>query len=427
MASSRRVVLTGIGIVSPIGIGPDAFWASLKAGTSGVRTIQNFDPSGLPVRIAAEVRPFDPNKLIDRKKYGKSLKVMARTIQLGVVAAQLALDNGQVDKEKLDPTRFGCEFGSGLIATELEEMGAAAQVSANCQPNAIDLEKWGEQGISNMPPLWMLKYLPNMIACHVSIMHNAQGPSNTITETDVASLLALGEAFRIIRRDQADFFLTGGGESKINPLSLSRQSLWQPLSTRSDAPDKACRPFDKKRDGMVIGEGSSVFVMEELEHAKKRGAPVYAEVVGFGAAFDRKRDGRGIARAARAAMAEAGITADQLDHVNAHGLSVTEADVAEARGLAEVIGENNTRVPVFAPKSYMGNLGAASDAMELAASLLALRHGELPATLNYEEPDPACPVAVSAKARPISRPYFLKVGFTDLGQCAAMVCRKLEA
>ena len=346
---------------------------------------------------------------------------------MGVVAAQLALDDSTVDKDNLNPARFGCEFGSGLIATELEEMGAAAQVSANCQPQAIDLEKWGEFGIPNLPPLWMLKYLPNMIACHVSMMHNAQGPSNTITETDVASLLAMGEAFRIIRRDQADVFLTGGGESKINPLSLSRQSLWQPLSTRCDAPEKACRPFDKKRDGMVIGEGSGVFVMEELEHARKRGARVHAEVVGFGASFDRKRDGQGIARAARAALAEAGITSDELDHVNAHGVSVAPMDVAEARGIADIIGANNSRVPVFAVKSYLGNLGAASDAVELAASLLAFRHGEIPATLNYEEPDPACPIAVTTATRPISRPYFLKIGFTDLGQCAAMVCRKWEA
>jgi 3-oxoacyl-[acyl-carrier-protein] synthase II len=426
MAASRRVVLTGIGIVSPIGTDSDAFWDMIKRRQSGIRPIQSFDPGGLPVRIAAEIAQFEPLKLIDRKKYGKSLKVMARTIQMGVVASQLALDDSKIDKEKVDPTRFGCEYGSGLIATELEEMGAAAQVSANCQPRTIDLEKWGEQGIPNMPPLWMLKYLPNMIACHVSIMHNAQGPSNTITETDVASLLALGEAFRIIRRDQGDVFLTGGGESKINPLSLSRQSLWQPLSKRSDAPEKASRPFEKKRDGMVLGEGSGVFVMEELEHAKKRGASIYAEVVGFGASFDRKRDGRGIARAARAALAEAGITPDQLDHVNAHGLSVAELDVAEARGIAEIIGQNNREVPVFALKSYIGNLGAAADAVELAASALALRHGAIPATLNYEEPDPACPISVTTEMRPVRRPYFLKIGFTDLGQCAALVCRKWE-
>jgi 3-oxoacyl-[acyl-carrier-protein] synthase II len=426
MASPRRVVLTGFGLVTPIGIGPDAFWESLRTGKSGIRSIQNFDASGLPVRVAGEIPDFDPTKIVDKKKYGRSLRMMARTIQLGVVAAQLAVDNSQLDKDKVDSTRFGCDFGTGLIATELEEMGPAAQVSANCQPHAIDLEKWGVQGIENIPPLWMLKYLPNMIACHASIIHNAQGPSNTITETDVASLLAMGEAFRIIRRDQADLFLTGGGESKINALSMTRQSLFQPLSRRVENPERACRPFDRKREGSVLGEGAAVFTMEVLEHAQKRGARIYGEVLGFGAAFDRKRDGTGLARAARAALAEAEVTPDQLDHVNAHGLGVGDPDAAEARGIASVIGPNNANIPVFAPKSYFGNMGAAAHATELAASLLAFTHGELPATLNHEEPDPACPVVVSRAGRRVSKPYVLKVGFTDLGQCAALVCRRWD-
>jgi 3-oxoacyl-[acyl-carrier-protein] synthase II len=273
----------------------------------------------------------------------------------------------------------------------------------------------------------MLKYLPNMIACHVSIMFNAQGPSNTITESDVASLLALGEAYRILTRDQADFFLVGGGESKINPLAMARQMLFQPLSHRNDEPARACRPFDRGRDGMIFGEGAGVFVLEELEHARRRGAQIYAEVVGFGAAFDRKRDGAGLARAARAALKDAGIKPEDIDHVNAHGISVIEADVAEARGLVEVFGANNASVPLFAAKSYMGNLGAAADAAELTASLLALKHGALPPTLNYERPDPACPVAVVAGSpRPIRKPYFLKMGSTDLGQCAAVVCKKWD-
>src|SRR5436305_2475854 len=169
-----------------------------------------------------------------------------------------------------------------------------------------------------MPPLWMLKSLPNMLACHVSILHNAQGPNNTITETDVASLLALGEAYRILGRDQSDFFLVGGGESKLNPLSLVRQCLFQPLSRRNDAPEKASRPFDRGRDGMVLGEGAGVLVVEELEHARRRGAEIYAELVGFGAAFDRKLNGEGLARAIRAALADAGIGPEDVDHVNAH-------------------------------------------------------------------------------------------------------------
>src|SRR5207244_1997928 len=180
--------------------------------------------SGLPIQFGGEIVGFEPRNYIDKKER-KNLKMMARTIQLAVAAAQLALDNSAVDKQQLDPTRFGVEFGAGLIATELEELGDAARVSANCQPGSVDLAKWGEQGLAVMPPLWMLKYLPNMLACQVSILHNAQGPNNTITESEVASLLALGEAYRIIARDQADFFLVGGSDSKVNPLSLVRQCL----------------------------------------------------------------------------------------------------------------------------------------------------------------------------------------------------------
>jgi 3-oxoacyl-[acyl-carrier-protein] synthase II len=421
-STNRRAVLTGIGLISPVGVGPDAAWGSLQAGRSGVRRIQAFDASGLPTQIAGEVPGFDARKFVD-KRQGKSLKVMARSIQLAVAAAQAALDDARVNKEQLDPTRFGVECGAGLIATELDELGAAAQLSVDGPVHHVDLGRWGEQGLAVMPPLWMLKYLPNMLACHISILHNAQGPNNTVTEGDVGSLLALGEAYRIVARDQADFFLVGGADSKVNPLSMVRQALFQTLSRRNDQPEKASRPFDRRRDGIVVGEGGGIFVLEEREHAVRRGARIYAEVVGFGAAFDRDRSGAGLARAVRAALNEAGIGPEDVDHVNAHGLSSVEGDVWEANGLREVFG--NTSVRVFAPTSYTGNLGAGSGTAELAMSLLALRHGQLPPTLNYEEPDPACQVAVAAAGlRPVAKPFVLKVGFTDMGQCAAVVVRK---
>jgi 3-oxoacyl-[acyl-carrier-protein] synthase II len=419
----RRAVLTGIGVLNPVGQAPDSFWEALRAGRSGVRTIQAFDPSGLPTRIAGEVPGFDAKKYL-AKEHRKSLKAMARGIQLAVAGAQLALDDARVDPAKLDPTRFGVEFGSGLIASELEELAPAAQASVNCQPGCVDLERWGEQGLANIPPLWMLKYLPNMLACHISIIHNAQGPNNTITESDVAGLLSLGEAYRILERDQADFFLVGGGESKLNPLSMVRQCLFGALSRRNDAPEKASRPFDRRRDGLVIGEGTGVLVLEELEHARRRGAKIYAEVVGFGAAFDRDRSGRGLARAIRAALNEAQVGPEEIDHVNAHGLSTIEADAWEARGLQEIFGDRP--VPVFAAKSYFGNLGAAGAPCELAASLLALAHGAVPATLNFEEPDPACPVAVTRMPRAVQGSHVLKVSFTEMGQCGAVVCRRWE-
>ncbi len=423
MPSSRRAVLTGIGVTCSIGLTPAAYWESLTQGRCGIRRIRQFDASGLPVQIAGEVEGFDAKQYIDKKER-KSLKVMARSIQLAVAAAQLALDDGRVDKERLDPTRFGVEFGASLIASELEELGVAAQVSGNGQVGSVDLEKWGGEGLKFITPLWMLKYLPNMLACHVSILHNAQGPSNTITQSDVASLLALGEAYRILMREQADFFLVGGGESRINTLSMVRQSLFQPLTRRNESPETACRPFDRRRDGMVLGEGATVFVMEDLEHARRRGARIYAEVIGFGAAFDGRRDGSGVARAIRAALADAHLAPEAIGHVNAHGASTVPGDIWEARGIADVFGADNPEVPVFAPKSFIGNLGAGADSTEMAASVLALQHGSLPRTLNYQEPDPACPIHVGTEPRPLSKDVFVKVGVTELGQCAAAVIRK---
>ncbi|GIW79693.1 MAG: 3-oxoacyl-[acyl-carrier-protein] synthase 2 [Gemmatales bacterium] len=426
MADSRRVVLTGIGALTPLGLDANAFWDALVHCRSGVGPITAFDAKSLPVRIAGEVHGFDAKNYIDKKER-KSLRVMARSIQLSVAAAQLALNDGNVDKTQLDPTRFGVEFGAGLIASELEELGEAARVSANCQPGSIDLEKWGAEGLPNITPLWMLKYLPNMLACHVSILHNAQGPSNTITESDVGSTLAIGEAYRILVRGQADFFLVGGGESRLNPLSFSRQCLFQPLSRRNDEPELASRPFDRDRDGMVISEGATVLVMETLEHAQKRGARIYAEVVGFGSAFDRQRSGAGIARAIRNALRDAGIEPEDVDHINAHGLSAVDVDAWEAKGINEVFGDRDPPVKVFAAKSLLGNLGAAAGTTELAASVLALHHGLVPATKNFENRDANCPLAVIAgDPVPATKPYVLKLNFTDMGQCAAIVVRRWE-
>lgn len=422
-SSSRRVVITGIGIVNPIGLDADSFWNALCRGQSGIRAIQTFNAGGLPSRIAGEILDFDAKKYIE-KKDRKQLRVMARAIQLAVAAAQLAMDNSGVDKDKLDATRFGVEFGAGLIPTELEDLAPASQASVNCQPGAVDLELWGSQGLQCIPPLWMLKYLPNMLACHVSILHNAQGPNNTITEGDVAGLLALGESYRIIKRNQADFFLVGGADGRINPLSMVRQCLFGHLSHCNDAPEKAVRPFDRRRDGWVISEGSGVLVLEELNHALARAARIYGEIVGFGAAFDRDSSGRGLARAIRVALKQAGIGPGDVDHVNAHGLSSIRSDAWEARGVHEVFGALPDPTPVFAAKSYFGNLSAGGSPTELAASLLAMHHGQVPATLNYTEPDPACPVHVLRSARPVSKDHFVKITFTEMGQCAVMVCKK---
>lgn len=423
MPPPKRVVVTGLGMLNPLGTNSDEVWSSVREGKSGIRTIELFDASPLPVRIAGEVRNFKGKDYVEKHER-KTLKVMARSIQLAVATAKLALKDSQIDKSKLDPTRFGVEFGSGLIATELEELAGAAKVSGNLIPNQVDLEKWGDEGIPNIAPLWMLKYLPNMLACHVSILEDAQGPNNTITEGDVAGLLAIGESYRILQRDQADFFLVGGADSKINPLSMVRQCLFGKLSSRNDDPEKASRPFDKNRDGLVIGEGAGVIALENLDHATSRGARIYAELIGFGSSYDLKCNGDGISRAILAALREANLSGEDLDHINAHGLSVVPVDLWEARGIHKALGDLAPKVKVFAGKSYFGNTGAASGPSELILSLLGQQNDCLPATLNFEESDPECPLNVTREATKPTSPYFLKVGFTDMGQVAALVFRK---
>ncbi len=264
MTSSLRAVLTGVGVVTPIGLDAASFRQSLREGRGGVHAVRSFDASALPVRFGGEVVDFDPRKYLE-KKDRKRLNVMVRTIQFAVAAAQMAMADavGVGSPCPCDPTRFGVVFGAGTIPGDQEDLGPAAQASLAEAPNRIDLRKWGERGIPAIPPMWMLNHVPNMLACHVSIIHNAQGPNNTISQTDAGGLLALGEAFRAVQRGRADLFLAGGADAKINPITMARQALFSPLSRRNDAPEKASRPFDRGRDGMVLGEGGGVVVLEE--------------------------------------------------------------------------------------------------------------------------------------------------------------------
>jgi 3-oxoacyl-[acyl-carrier-protein] synthase II len=224
----------------------------------------------------------------------------------------------------------------------------------------------------------------------------------------------------MIQHDRGDIFLVGGGDSRVEPISMIRAVLFAELSHRNDRPAEACRPFDRARDGGVLSEGAGVLVLEELEHARRRQAPIVAELLGFAGAFDARRDGSGLARACRQALTEAGQNPDDLDHLNAHGASTVAGDAWEAQGLRQL---QETDVRVFAPRSYFGNLGVAAGLAELSASLLALQRGVLPGTLNYQHPDPTCPVAISREPTPVVREHVLKVSCTEMGQCGAVVCR----
>lgn len=421
--NTRRAVLTGFGVLSPIGSTPAAFWDALLAGKSGIRKIQAFDASSLPCHIGGEIPDFVAKALIE-KSFRKSLNAMARTVQLGVVAAQLAMQNAGLPKGAVAKERLGVEFASVMGPTDLDDLAAASRRASRGEQQPVDMETWGRDGLPDVPPMWMLKYLPNMPACHFTIMFDAQGPSNTLIPNDAAGVLAFGEALRIVQRGAADVMLVGGSESKIHPLSMTRFNGFAPLTHRNDTPEAAIRPFDRDHAGTTLGEGGAAFTLEALDHAKKRGAKILGEVVGFASGVDRGRTGQGLARVIRNALANAGVQPTDVDHVNAHGLGVPELDAFEARGIAGVFGRD---VPVFAPLSRFGDMGAASGVVELACSVLALAHGQLPGTLNHEIPDPACPIAVhTGEPRQLTRPYAVKVAFTDLGQCAVLVVKRWE-
>jgi 3-oxoacyl-[acyl-carrier-protein] synthase II len=419
-ASNRRTVVTGLGAVTPLGTGNDAFWQSLSEGKSGVMKLQAFAADGFPTQIAAEVRDFDPKKYVKQRK---SLKVMARDIQLAVGGAQILIEDSGVDPEQVDPTRFGVNCGAGLIATDLDELGGPIDHSVN-GTRRFDLKKWGMEGMEQLFPLWMLKYLPNMPACHISITYNAQGPNNSITAGDASSTLAMGEAYRVINRDAADLFIVGGTDSKIHPLSIVRLALLKRLSRRNDEPAKASRPFDADRDGLVAGEGAGLLMFEELEHAKKRGAKIYGEIVGFGASCCPSNPQKAIEQAVGRALKEAGLPASALGHIVPSGVSCVEDDRFEAKALANILGDAQGQVPIVAYKSYLGQLAAAGGAVEIIASLLALKHGKLPATLNYTKPDAEMP-ELRILREPIDFPNkpFLSYDISQSGQCGAMVLK----
>src|SRR5687768_3980352 len=289
----RRVVVTGVGVISPIGIGAKGFWENLLAGKVGVRRIQQFDPSGFPCQIAGEIPDYKIGDYVP-KSYRKATKVMARDIELAVIAADDAMKDAGLKTKAYTETpeikseRFGCNIGAGLINTELDELTAAMHVAR--EGNKLDLHKWGRDGMQQLTPLWLLKYLPNMLACHVTIIHQLKGPSNTITCADASSHLAIGEAFRTLQRGDADLAICGGAESKVNAMGLVRQCLLKRVNELSnDAPESAVRPFDTEATGTAVGEGGGLLILEDFDRAKARGAKIYAELVGFGASQDTHR------------------------------------------------------------------------------------------------------------------------------------------
>ncbi len=419
MAGNRCAVITGIGIVSPLGTSLVSLWDHLRQGHSGVARLRSFDPAGLPVQIGAELIDFDARQFVD-KKDRKRLNQMVRTMHLAVAAAQLAVTDAAAT---FDPVRLGVVFGSSTIPGDLAKVGEAALAAAANDSLGMDIRRWGERAIPNMPPTWLLEHIPNMMACHLSIIHNAQGPNNTISQSDAGGLLALGEAARMIRTDRADAVLVGGADTKVAPINLVRFTLSGRLSRRNNDPEGACRPFDRDRDGEVAGEGAGVYLVEERARALARGAKIYGEILGFSSGIDLSRKGPDLGRVIRAALADAGIDPADVDHVNAHGAGTIADDRWEAVGISEAFAQVGAGAPVVALKSYFGNLGAGGGLVELAASLEGAQQGQMVPTRNFHQADPGCPICVLSRPRASRTPVVVKVSCTDLGQCGAVVVR----
>ncbi len=427
----RRVVVSGLGVVAPNGIGKEAFWDACVQGRSGVGPIRSFDASAHPVGIAAEVPDYDIAPYLPGP-HRKSLKIMGRAARFGVTASALAVQDSGLDLSREDPERVGVVMGAGLVPIELPELTPLLKEA--CQGDGpLRADRLGQQGNQALFPLWILKYLPNMTAAHVSLLHGAQGPNNTIVTACAAGTQAVGEAFRLIARDDADIVLAGGADSRLDPLLLLAYSALGALSRAQRAPEEVSRPFDAQRDGFVLGEGAGVLVLEELEHARRRGAVIYAEVLGLGSSFDAygvtkpDPEAKGAARAIRWALREARVDPHDVDYINAHGTSTRLNDLMETQAVKQVFNGTSQQLPLSSIKSMVGHLIGAAGAVEAVALALTLHTGVLPPTINQTHPDPECDldyVPNCARVWPVRTAVSTSFGFG--GQNAALVMRQFR-
>lgn len=436
----RSVWITGLGTVTAAGVGIDPLWETVCAGESRISRIERFDPSGFASQIAGEVRDFKANKIVP-KSYRKSVKLMAQDIELAMGAADCAVRDAELispgsqpDDERTYPaTRTGCNIGAGLIAAELNEL-TYALATASTDDGQFDLDAWGRAGMNELTPLWLLKYLPNMLSCHVTILHDCQGPSNTITCAEASGTLSIGESLRVIQRNAADMSFAGGAESKLNEMGMLRQHYTNRLCTNSnDQPQRAVRPFDREAAGTAMGEGGGLVILEAAETARARGAKPYAELVGFGAgqthypqghSLEPDPRGHGLSTAIRAALREAQIEPDRIQLIVPFGTGIPSYDRAEATALYTVFGDGLADIPLFSAKPYIGNCFAGSGAIDLALAARMVHEQKIPARINCDQPidDLNC---ATAEARDGAVEYALVCTTSMGGQNAALVLKKV--
>jgi 3-oxoacyl-[acyl-carrier-protein] synthase II len=433
---ARRVVITGMGLISPLGNSPRALWDALMAGRSGVAATTVMPADRQPLKFAAEAREFageveefGPLEKERKKAIKKGLKVMCRETRMAVAAAQLAIADAGYAEKAMDPEMAGVVLGSDYMLTMPDDYSMGMKT---CAPDGeFDYSKWGTAGLNDMAPLWMLKYLPNMPASHIAIYNDLRGPNNSLTMREAAGNLAIGEAFRTIQRGHANQMVAGATGTRVLPMQAIHALQTEQMAAENGDPAKASRPFDKSRTGMVAGEGAGMVVIEEYELAKSRGATIYGELIGFGSANVADQELRGkcdvaLERAMKSALRDAGKTPQDLGHINAHGLSTTDRDAEEARAIRAVLGSRTDEVPVTATKSYFGNLGAGGGVVELISSVLALRDGKLPRVLNFKTPDPSCALRVAADEGSPSGRSFLNLSVTPQGQAAVLYIAAVE-
>ncbi len=414
MNEQRRVVVTGLGIVSPLGTGVEKNWQAILEGRSGIRKITRFATDGFASRIAGEVPDFKAEDFIDAKE----IKKMDLFIQYALGAAAMAVEDSGLKIEGEFAEEVGVIIGVGLCGLDTIEVTHKALLDG---------------GPRKISPFFIPKVISNLAAGHIAIRYGAKGVNWTPTSACASGTHAIGEAFHLIRRGMQDAVIAGGAESVITPLGVGGFASMKALSTRNDEPERASRPFDKERDGFVVGEGSGVLILEEREQALKRGAKIYAEVIGYAANGDAYHmtapspEGEGAARCMRLALKDAGIAPSDIDYINAHGTSTEYNDANETTAIKTVFGEQVAKLAVSSTKSMTGHLLGAAGAVEGVYSVLALRDGMLPPTINYENPDPACDLDyVPNKTRKAAIEVALSNSFGFGGTNACAIFRRAQ-
>ena len=410
----RRVVVTGLGLVTPLGTGVEKTWKAICAGESGIGRITKFDPTGYDAQIAGEVKDFDPAHFIEKKE----IKKMDSFIHYAVGAAQLAVDDAGLKVAPEEATRVGVYIGSGI--------GGLGSIEH--YHNVLK-----EKGPGRVSPFFIPMTIINLASGQVAIRIGAKGPNSCAVTACATGNHCIGDAYRLIQRGMADVMVAGGAEAAITPLGVAGFASAKALSFRNDAPTKASRPFDKDRDGFVLGEGAGVVIIEELEHARKRGVRIYAELIGYGMNSDAyhitapPEEGEGAVRCMHLALNDAGLRPEHINYINAHGTS-TMADAIETSAIKQVFGEQAYHIPVSSTKSMTGHLLGAAGGIEAVFSVLALYHGLLPPTINLDTPDPACDLDyVPNTARPVPIKIALSNSFGFGGVNACLIFRRLDA